>query len=984
MDRLARAVAIRPGEGRLVALVAGAFAAIEAGRGLGEVGAAALVVDRLGAGVLPVLYVGLGLVGLVVTLAFGAALSRSARARLFPAALLLLAAILGLEWLVLRVGPTQVLALVWISVFAIGMLLLTLIWTVAALAFETRQAKRLFPLLVSAAIMGSLAGYLSAIALQRIVGLDALILGEAVLLLVAAALLHRAGDAARPRRAADQQAQGFREALTTGAAYVASSPLMRLVAVAYVLLAVLLFSLELPFFTAMEAAFPDASQLLTVLALLYAVVTVTAFLVGTLLASRLYARFGVATVALALPLVYVLGFGTWIVSFGTGSALLVRFGQQVTQRGVTNAAFGALYSILPTRRRGQVLAFMDGVPGQVGTMLSGVLLLVVAGVAPEQVFIVGLIAALACLAVGLRIRGAYARSLVQTLREGRAEQVLEGGPGLAALASDARVIAELRAATHAEAASERLLAADLLRRLEASVASDDLRRLASDPDAEVRRVALVGVAALDGAAGRELLRAGLADPDPRVRAAALAGLSRLGDDDVGSAVEAMLRTGDRAERVAALEVAATLPVGADVPAGDLLATQLADAVPAVRAAALRAALARSLIGTDSLVEALADPARDVRSAAADLLHEQPGAVPAVLGVLREGSDPAREAALRALDGRADTVRVELLAWADGQVRRAGELRGFATALARDDVTTTAAFLGHVVARRLSAIQARLLQCLAVLGAPEAGGLVRRCLHAPDADTRAQAVEAVEALGDARLARGIVRLLEPTAEPGDTAGRRANGPLPGAIAAAAALRADADPWVRALALRTLSEHHAAARVAVADQVRQDPSPIVRSAVELDDGASAMPQELRLVNEVDRMLFLRRVPIFAALDPEDLQRVAAVASERTWADGDVLVAQGDIGSDLVVIVEGTVQVVHADGATGRVLREVGPGEHIGELAVLREAPRAASVVATTATVRGLVIDGEAVHALLRERPDAAMAMLATLAERISQQR
>ena len=54
------------------------------------------------------------------------------------------------------------------------------------------------------------------------------------------------------------------------------------------------------------------------------------------------------------------------------------------------------------------------------------------------------------------------------------------------------------------------------------------------------------------------------------------------------------------------------------------------------------------------------------------------------------------------------------------------------------------------------------------------------------------------------------------------------------------------------------------------------------------------------------------------------------------------------------------------------------------MLREAPRAATVVAVAPGVRGLVISGEAVHALLRERPDAAMAMLATLAERISQQR
>ena len=57
-------------------------------------------------------------------------------------------------------------------------------------------------------------------------------------------------------------------------------------------------------------------------------------------------------------------------------------------------------------------------------------------------------------------------------------------------------------------------------------------------------------------------------------------------------------------------------------------------------------------------------------------------------------------------------------------------------------------------------------------------------------------------------------------------------------------------------------------------------------------------------------------------------------------------------------------------------------MGELAVLLERPRAADVVAD-GEVRTLAIDGDGLTAILRERPEAAMAMLQTLAERISQQ-
>jgi len=133
-----------------------------------------------------------------------------------------------------------------------------------------------------------------------------------------------------------------------------------------------------------------------------------------------------------------------------------------------------------------------------------------------------------------------------------------------------------------------------------------------------------------------------------------------------------------------------------------------------------------------------------------------------------------------------------------------------------------------------------------------------------------------------------------------------------------------------------------------------------------------------------LFLRRVPLFAGLAPEDLQRLAVTAVERLYGPDEVIVREGDLGDELVVIVEGAVRVVKVDSdGSDRLIRGYVAGEHFGELAVLREAPRAATVVAESPGVRGLVIDGEGLTAILRERPEAAMAMLATLATRISQQ-
>ena len=147
---------------------------------------------------------------------------------------------------------------------------------------------------------------------------------------------------------------------------------------------------------------------------------------------------------------------------------------------------------------------------------------------------------------------------------------------------------------------------------------------------------------------------------------------------------------------------------------------------------------------------------------------------------------------------------------------------------------------------------------------------------------------------------------------------------------------------------------------------------------------MPRTSRTLGDLETMLLLRRVPLFEGLDPEDLQRVAASAEEHLYATDDVLVREGDLSDSLVVIVEGSVRVVHMDpDGTERLIRRYESGDHIGELAALRDAPRAATVIAEGDGVRGLVIQGGALKAILRERPDAALAMLATLAERITRQ-
>jgi CRP-like cAMP-binding protein len=163
---------------------------------------------------------------------------------------------------------------------------------------------------------------------------------------------------------------------------------------------------------------------------------------------------------------------------------------------------------------------------------------------------------------------------------------------------------------------------------------------------------------------------------------------------------------------------------------------------------------------------------------------------------------------------------------------------------------------------------------------------------------------------------------------------------------------------------------------------DPSPVVRrTAAPL----SAMMEEhmsesLDLVGPAERVIALRGVPLFSSLEPADLHRIAGSASERAYPEGTCLFSEGEAGTDMCVVLDGSLEVTRQTDAGLETFNSYGPGDHVGELAVLRHAPRTADVTAAT-DVRVLVIEGSTVDSILVERPEVARTMLATLADRLA---
>ena len=309
----------------------------------------------------------------------------------------------------------------------------------------------------------------------------------------------------------------------------------------------------------------------------------------------------------------------------------------------------------------------------------------------------------------------------------------------------------------------------------------------------------------------------------------------------------------------------------------------------------------------------------------------------------------------------------LTAWASQEVARAAVLRRYRLALATADPSRTRAYLVDLLASRQERLERWALRATTTPDTEGTMTVVARGLRSGDQETRAQAVEALESIG----IRAVTRCLIPLLEDDETSARL------DPRASLRELSQDLDIWIRALAVRCLTEQLPDDLGQLRGVADADESGLVRSAVSRLEAMSV--RETDTLDIVDRVLALQRVSMFSEVDPEDLERIAALTSERHYDPGELIFAWGAEGTEMLVIVKGEVTVSRQGEGSFRPIA-LRSGEHVGELALLRGRPRSADVIAGPDGVHGLILKGAELHAILDERPEVALAMLATLAERL----
>ena len=123
-------------------------------------------------------------------------------------------------------------------------------------------------------------------------------------------------------------------------------------------------------------------------------------------------------------------------------------------------------------------------------------------------------------------------------------------------------------------------------------------------------------------------------------------------------------------------------------------------------------------------------------------------------------------------------------------------------------------------------------------------------------------------------------------------------------------------------------------------------------------------------------LKKVPLFAGCSKNELRQLAKTADEIDLRQGTVLTREGRPGREFFVLIDGTAEVTRK----GKKIADLGPGDWLGEIALITDSPRTATVTATS-PVDVLVITDRRFRSVVETMPSIALKVLACVGERLS---
>jgi HEAT repeat protein len=1029
VTRISDLLQIRRGEGKLVVLLTGLFLVVNMGGEIASPGVEAMFYARFGVNYLPMMYVYLGCITIITALLLSLLIGRVSRKQLYLGLPLALAFTLMVARLMVSMKFNWFYPVLWLWMYLLWTLQALFTWGLAGMLCNARQVKRLFPLLGGGGILGGALGGLLTRPLVGFVGAENLLLVWAGALLVAFGLVGvlTTHSAQQSRRSRWQSSPSLMDEIRDDFRFLRGSRLMRWIAIGSILFSLLFFSLAFPFSKGVANWFSNEDQMAGFLGLFQGLTTGVALVISLFLANRLYAAVGFMTALLIFALIYLFGFSVLLVSATFYMLVIVRFAQMVWMQGVADSAYQATFNLVPEKQREQTRTFINGFPQQIGVILTGLILIVgQEWLRPQHLFLIGVGSALATAGVIWKGRQAYKNALMEALRAGQPNVFFSEQTPFGGLRRDAVAVETVVAGLQKPDPRTRFVSAEILANMPVPSAAQSLVQALDDPEGSVRVAALKALTRAREAPALLEVSACLNDPDAEVRLQAMEALYQLAKYPKGIRLQLKSRLDDPEPRVRAQAASLLLRLGDDPLARAVLPPMLDSMDPLVRQAALQAyaswgaltgyavvekflqdpvatvrqAAARALVkiepqrAQEQLIATLSDVNSSVREVAAELLGEAGRRVrPAVLQALQQPD--MEDGALLALkylpvDGCLNEIRAYGQEKAEVS-RRYGNL--WIHILQSSPPTERLEFMAEALleAARRYAVQA--IQALGLLEEPALSPTVLDGLASPNPLMRASALEILENMAGRDLLRTLFFLWEPETlhpAPGKApkVGAAEKDSHEGAESTPATalmdLLRDKDEWLRACAVLASSDvDDPRLKPALFQLADHENPPLLAETLSMVLNGATM-KSLATIPIMERILYLRKVPLFAELSPVELKQIATIAGEHLFASGEVFARQGDLGDEMFIVVSGEVEVrMRREDGEQVVITRRKPGEFVGEMSILSDQPRMASLAAV-GEVRALCVEKLLFETMLRERPEVSLALIRALVERLRDQK
>lgn len=136
---------------------------------------------------------------------------------------------------------------------------------------------------------------------------------------------------------------------------------------------------------------------------------------------------------------------------------------------------------------------------------------------------------------------------------------------------------------------------------------------------------------------------------------------------------------------------------------------------------------------------------------------------------------------------------------------------------------------------------------------------------------------------------------------------------------------------------------------------------------------------MLTTMEKILFLRRVPIFDGLSPDELKTISYTVTEEEASPGQMVFRQDDVGDRMYIIVSGKVAIIRATTAGQATLATLEPMDFFGEMAVFDNDVRSATAKAIVPAVF-LVVHRERLNQLMRDSEEIGLQFIRVLSSRL----